>query len=66
MGSRVRIRLYATFDILRFVRNLSFPFFKNSKSDVDERDLCLRPGSPLTVFPLATQWRREKFFDSHA
>ena len=37
MGSRVRIRLGAPFDILRFVRNLLFPFFKNSKSDVDDR-----------------------------
>ena len=38
MGSRVRIRLGAPFDILHFVRNLLFPFFKNCKSDVDERD----------------------------
>ena len=42
MGSRVRIRLAAPFDILRFVRNLLFPFFKNSKSDVDERGHRLR------------------------
>ena len=66
MGSWVPIRLAATFDILCFMRNLSFPFFKNSKSDVDERGLCLRPGSPLTFFPNATPWRRGKFFDSDA
>ena len=34
----VRIRLGAqAFDILRFVRTLLFPFFKNSWSDIDER-----------------------------
>ena len=42
MGSRVRILLGAPFDILRFVRKLLFPFFKNSKSDVDERGHRLR------------------------
>ena len=38
MGSQVRIRMAARFNILRFVRNLLFPFFKNSEPDVDERD----------------------------
>ena len=42
MGSWVRIRLGAPFDILRFVRTLLFPFFKNSWSDVDERGYRLR------------------------
>ena len=43
MGSRVRIHLGgAPFDILRFVKNLSFPFLKNSWSDVDERGHRLR------------------------
>ena len=54
MGSQVRIRPGAPFDILHFVRNLLFPFFKNSKSDVDEQGQHLRPGSPLTFSPHAT------------
>ena len=40
IGSRVRIRLGALLDILRFVRTLLFPFFKNV--DVDERGHRLR------------------------
>ena len=39
MGSLVRIRLGAPFDILRFVSSL---LFLNSKSDVDERGHLLR------------------------
>ena len=39
MGSRVRIRL---FHILHFMRDLLFPFLKNSKSGVDDRGLRLR------------------------
>ena len=42
MGSRVRIRLGALFDILCFVRTLLFSFFKNSQSDIDERGHGLR------------------------
>ena len=42
MESRVRINLCAPFDILRFVRNLLFPFLKNCKSDIDERGHRLR------------------------
>ena len=42
MGSRVRISFGKPFDILRFARNLLFPFFKNSGSDVDERGHQLR------------------------
>ena len=63
MGPRVRIRLGAPFDILRFVKNLLFPFFNNSQSDVDERDHRLGFQSTRDV---VTSWRRGKFFDSHA
>ena len=52
MGSPVRIRLAAPFDIVRFVRNLLFPFFKNSKSDVYERGHRLRSGFGLLFWQI--------------
>ena len=48
MGSRVRFRL---FHILHFMRDLSFPLLKNSKSGVDDRGHRLR----------ITHTRRERY-----
>ena len=58
VGSRVRILLGVPFDILRFVRNLLFPFIKNLS-------LTLMSGVTAYVLPRSTPWRRGKFFDSH-